>query len=115
MRKNLDYDLLIKAERIRFHHDYSSSHWLFQVICIYEQGIKNKLKRDAWESVIRTAINAGCKKAIELSKTYPDAAGFPDYLNLTEDPEAWQAVCYTILNNFEQHKLNRFPYLRDGD
>lgn len=114
MNKYIDYNLLINAEKIRFQSDFSSSHWLYQVLDIYQTGLSSELKRNAFEHVIRTAINYGCKKAIEISNTYPTEAGFPTFLNL-DNIGNWDETCHWILDNFEEHTLNRFSYLRDGD
>lgn len=111
--KNVDYNLLVQAERIRFQSDFSAAHWLHQVLSRYEIGIKNQLRRNAFESVLRTAIHSGCSAAVKLAATYPAAAGFPTYLKLSNP--GWKKTAKEILNNFEQHEFNHFRYVREGD
>ncbi len=113
MNKNIDYNLLVQAERIRFQSDFSSAHWLHQVISDYERGIRNKLRREAFETVLRVAISSGCKFAISKANTYPPIAGFPSYTKLSN--RGWKSVCKSILNNFDEHESNRFKYVKDGD
>lgn len=96
MKKNVNYDLLVRAEKIRFQSDFSSAHWLHQVISEYERGFQNKLRIEAFEKVLRTAINCGCKKAIELAQTYPDIAGFPNYIKLSN--KLWKKTAQAITN-----------------
>lgn len=117
MKRDFDYNLLIKAEKVRYQSDFSSSHWLHQVICKYAEGMPVKLRRDAFETVLRIAINVGCKAAIEKSLEYPEAAGFPQYIDLShsEINGRWSEVKEEICNNFEWHLKNRFGYLRQGD
>jgi hypothetical protein len=112
--KNVDYTLLCQIERVRYQFDYSSAHWLHQVISMYERGIVNKLRLEAFEKVLRTAINCGVKKAVELSLTYPSIAGFPQYLKL-KNYEEWKNTQDWVKNNLEFHLKNRFGYLRQGD
>ena len=114
MKKDVDYNLLVQAERIRFQSDFSSAHWLHQLLSRYENGITNKLRRDAFESVLRAAINHSCTAAIKLANTFPKAAGFPEYINLTSDSN-WDKTALQILNNFDKHISNRFRYAHDGD
>jgi hypothetical protein len=90
MKKNVDYNLLVQAERIRYQSDFSSAHWLHQVISDYERGIEVKIRREAFESVLRTAINLGCKAAIKLANTFPVYAGFPQYLKLSN--QGWKKL-----------------------
>lgn len=113
MKKNIDYNLLVEAEKARYNADYSSAHWFHQVISTYEQGIVNQTCREAYESVIRCAIKSGMKKAIELAETYPTIAGFPSYINLASD--GWCDVQDWVKKNFEDHLRNRFGYLRNSD
>lgn len=115
MNKNVDINLLIAAEKIRHQTDYSSAHWFHQVLCVYETGISNKLRLEAFESVIRAAISSGVPKAIELAKTYPPIAGFPDYLFLGDNDEVWREHQKWAKCNSEILIKNRFGYLRDGD
>lgn len=113
MRKNVDYDLLVRAERIRFSSSFSCSHWLFQTISMYERGMTSKLRREAFESVLRCAINFGVPAAVKLSRTFPDAACFPDFLRL---PSAgWKETSKAILGDWKRHEMNRFKYVREGD
>lgn len=114
MRKNVDYNLLVQAERIRFHSDFSSAHWLHQVISMYELGIQNKLRLDAFERVLRCAIKFGVRTAVELSRTFPDVAGFPQYLRLAGGPQ-WKKTKRAILDDFQRHTQERFRYVREGD
>lgn len=113
MRTKPDYNLLIKAEKIRFQSDFSSSHWLHQLLCKYEEQDMNKLRRDAFNKVLNCAINFGCKAAIKLSKEYPEAAGFPNFIKLKNNN--WNKTCNSILSNFDEHISNRFCYMRNGD
>ena len=113
MNPFIDYDLLVKAERIRFQSDFSSAHWLHQVLCQYELGISSQKRRETYETVLRVAINHGLKKAIDLANAYPKTAGFPQYLKLEE--ENWRETCSSILENFGTHEFNRFKYVREGD
>lgn len=113
--KNVDYTLLFQVERIRYQSDYSSSHWLHQIISIYERGIVNKLRLEAFEKVLRTAINCGVKKSVELSLTYPSIAGFPQYLKLDNDGNEWKETQNWIEENWEFHLKNRFGYYKQGD
>lgn len=112
--KNVDYTLLCQVERVRYQSDFSAAHWLHQVISIYEQGIVNKLRREAFEKVLKTAVNCGLKKAIKLSLTYPSIAGFPQYLKLDGGAE-WKETQNWVENNLELHLKNRFGYFRQGD
>lgn len=114
MRKNVDYNLLVQAERIRFQSDFSSAHWLHQVLSMYEQGMKNERRRLAFEAVIRVAINFGCVAAKELMQTYPAAAGFPTPIPL-EEPSNWKETQRRVLDHFRQHEFDRFRYVREGD
>lgn len=113
MVKNVDYNLLVQAERIRFRSDFSSSHWLFQVLSKYELGMTGVFRREAFESVIRSAINSGVRSAVKLAASFPDAAGFPDFLELGE-PNNWEQTKLNITNNFSKHEFNRFKYVREG-
>lgn len=113
MKKNVDFNLLVEAEKARYKSDFSSAHWFHQVISTYERGIENPLRRDAFEKVIRCAIRSGLLKAIELANTFPDMAGFPSYINLAS--EGWSDVQTWVNDNFEAHIRNRFGYMRDGD
>lgn len=113
MRKFVDYSLLVAAERVRFQSDFSSAHWLHQVISDYEQGMQNKLRREAFERVLRTAISSGCLAARKIAATYPDIAGFPTYLKLPGN--GWGRVKKSILDDFSKHERNRFHYVREGD
>lgn len=112
--KNIDYNLLVQAEKIRYQSDFSSAHWLHQVISKYERGITFPKIREAYECVLRVAINGGIKKAIEHAKTYPRLLGFPDYL-LLENNEKWGSTQDFILGDFDKHIWRRFHYLRQGD
>jgi hypothetical protein len=114
MREFVDYNLLIAAERVRFQSDYSSGHWLHQVLGKYEQGMPIKIRRDAFEAVLRCCINAGCEAGILLAQTFPPAVGFPQYVKL-EANDNWKRTCNLVLENFERHKFNRFRYVVDGD
>lgn len=113
MRANVDYDLLVRAERVRFHSSFSCSHWLFQTISKYEQGMSSKLRREAFESVLRCAINFGATAAVKLARTYPEEAGFPNFLRLPS--EGWKETSKAILGDWERHEMNRFKYVREGD
>lgn len=108
-----DYSLLVAAERVRFQSDFSSAHWLHQVISVYERHPQNPLRREAFEKVLRCAINAGVTAAVKLAATYPDVAGFPTYLKLSN--RGWKRTATAILNDFKQHEFQRFYYVRDGD
>lgn len=112
-KPNIDYNLLVAAERIRFNSDFSSAHWLHQVISEYERGIANKLRNEAYEKALRTAINAGCKAAVKLARSYPEIAGFPSYLTLKGGN--WADTCEYINKNFKKHAEHRFSYLKRGD
>jgi len=112
--KNVDYNLLVQAERVRFQSDFSSAHWLHQVISRYEQGISSPLRRDAYEKVLRCAVKAGLRAAVKLAATFPPEAGFPQYLRLKGGPE-WRKTRQAILNDFDRHKFNRFRYVREGN
>lgn len=109
----VDYGLLIEMERVRFQSDFSSSHWLFQVIEKYRQGMPSKLRRDAFEAVMRCAKNCGCRAAVELAGSYPPAAGFPGFLSLSN--AGWDETCRIVLGRFDQHIENRFRYRHEGD
>jgi hypothetical protein len=108
-----DYSLLVAAERVRFKSDFSSAHWLHQVISIYELSPQNPLRREAFERVLRCAINSGVTAAVKLAATYPDVAGFPTYLKLGN--RGWKKTATAILNDFKQHEFQRFYYVRQGD
>ena len=113
MRKHIDYNLLVQAERVRFQSEFSSAHWLHQVLSIYEQGLASQLRREAYEKVIHCAITSGCKAAIALARTYPAAARFPQYMWLEDAPD-WKDTQQAVLSNFPEHESNRFKYVRDG-
>lgn len=110
--KKIDYDLLVQAEKVRYQSDFSSAHWLFQIICKYSE-IKPCKLRDAYEKILRIAVKFGCKEALTHSKTYPEFLNFPQFLNLPE--VGWDKTRKSILKNFDDYIQNRFSYLREGD
>jgi hypothetical protein len=113
---DIDHDLLAKAERIRYQSDFSSAHWLHQVISIYTELRAGKV-RDEYAKVIRIAINNGIKEAISYAEKLPSCLGFPGYLFLRN--KGWRKVRTTILdeNNWNIHLQNRFGHLyrHEGD
>jgi hypothetical protein len=111
--RHVNYNLIVAAERVRFQSDFSSAHWLHQVISMYERGMHNRLRREAFESVLRTAINVGCREARTLAESYPVYAGFPQYLRLPS--KRWKETQQAVLADFDQHTRNRFGYMREGD
>jgi len=112
MKPKIDYSLLIQCEKIRYQSDFSSAHWLHQVISKYESGLRPKVA-ETYEIILRTAIYSGVKNAIEKSKEYPLFLGFPSYIEL--DNSEWDKTKQWAADNMEFHLKNRFGYLRDGD
>ncbi len=110
---NIDYNLLIQAEKIRFQSDFSGAHWLNLVISKYSEDNMRPKIQEAFETVLRIAIKFGIKAAVAKIQEYPPFLGFPTYLQL--DNQNWSKTQNLILNNFETHLKNRFGYLRDGD
>lgn len=114
--KKINYNILIQAEKIRYQTDYSSAHWLHQIITSYQCMYPSKT-RDAFEEILRIAINSGPKKALEKAKKYNKMSGFPgfpNFLNLDEDEE-WNQTKNWVIQNWDFHLKNRFGYFKQGD
>lgn len=113
--KDIDYKLIIDAEKVRYQSDFSCSHWLFQVIASYQEMQPCKM-RDAFESVLRVASKSGIKKALELAEDFNKKKGFPgfpQFLNL-DGGEEWEKTKEAILKDWNL-SLKLMGYKPDGD
>lgn len=116
MKNDINYDLLIQAEKVRYQSDFSSAHWLHQVICRYIEMRSSKL-RESYEKILRIAIKFGTKKSLKEAEKYNKISGFPgfpSYLFLGYNDE-WKRTKEVIVADWDFHLKNRFGYLRDGD
>ena len=114
----VDLALLYETERVRFQADFSSAHWLYQVLAIYEGGIANDRRRNAFEAVMRTAKNVGCRAAVDLANSYPAAARIPRFLPDLEGAEGerqWDEARAGVLADFDAHLRNRYSRRHEGD
>jgi hypothetical protein len=114
--KNINYDILIQAEKVRYQSDFSSAHWMHQVISNYMEMKPSKL-REAYEKVLRIAIKFGTKRALKEAEKYNKMKGFPGFPSylLLDDYDEWKETQEAVLVNWEIHLKNRFGYFRDGD
>ena len=99
-KSNIDYDLLIKTEKIRYQSDFSGAHWLLQVMAKYQELPECKMK-DAYEKVLRIATKFGCKKALEKANEFNKTRGFPGFpifLNLENETVCWNKISKEVIN-----------------